>query len=543
MLPDSPAVFPGVLKIAWRSCFAQILVDTVVLANLERYSSQVQNFLLLGSKAYPTEHWDLLGNFTAANAYGDQTFELPTPAWARYIKLRYRVTRISVLHYVFHACDVLVWGARSMKTHYGNEFYCTLSSFQIFGITIMDELHSAVHGANIAASMSIPVEINGTAGTGDDVLSSFTDELTRSLDSLDSVLLGDGGSLAGDSIIPFTLSIESKDDVEAVVDVPALVGFASELAAASELLAVNTSIAASNVTKAPPSAEVDVGVVDSDAGVNATGSSAHSQSPPSVDGVGIVDVSSSSATPVGSSQEASLAASKASTPTFTPSATTSASPPPDITKPKAAATSSSATASPMPTATATPLSDSPSATKAASTSSAASATAASASTSADAKSSASSEATASASASTSTTASATQGRNGTAPASQAIQVDVPTDDVTKATVAAPVSSQTPPTNATVNGTAATPNTTVLSAPEECYDSDLVVGDGEEVDMAELQAAAASIANSNSAAVLVSAGPHPSRMPTLPPARAVIPPVPSNGKSQTVLSYISKQSTC
>ena len=66
----------------------QILVDTVVLSNVERYSSQVESFLLLGSHEFPVSEWTLLGEFTAENVYGEQEFKILKPAWVRYVKLR-----------------------------------------------------------------------------------------------------------------------------------------------------------------------------------------------------------------------------------------------------------------------------------------------------------------------------------------------------------------------------------------------------------------------------------------------------------------------
>eukprot|EP01138_Halocafeteria_seosinensis_P002680 gb/GECG01002740.1/.p1 GENE.gb/GECG01002740.1/~~gb/GECG01002740.1/.p1 ORF type:complete len:1170 (+),score=154.16 gb/GECG01002740.1/:1-3510(+) len=94
-----------------------VLVDTVVLANYERYSSSIKDFLVLGSQRYPTNEWILLGNFTAEDVYGEQTFSVSSNPWTRYIKL--------------------VW-----LSHYGNEFYCTLTSLQVHGSTIMEDFRA-----------------------------------------------------------------------------------------------------------------------------------------------------------------------------------------------------------------------------------------------------------------------------------------------------------------------------------------------------------------------------------------------------------------
>ncbi len=64
------------------------MLDTVVISNDERYSSGVETFLLLGSATYPVSEWNVLGEFRANNVNGEQTFNVETALWARYIKLR-----------------------------------------------------------------------------------------------------------------------------------------------------------------------------------------------------------------------------------------------------------------------------------------------------------------------------------------------------------------------------------------------------------------------------------------------------------------------
>jgi hypothetical protein len=69
-------------------CGAQIIVDTVVISNDERYSSQVENFMVLGAAQYPANEWMVLGDFVAANKFGEQSFPVTSKSWVRYIKLR-----------------------------------------------------------------------------------------------------------------------------------------------------------------------------------------------------------------------------------------------------------------------------------------------------------------------------------------------------------------------------------------------------------------------------------------------------------------------
>lgn len=86
----------------------ETLVDAVKIANFEHYSSNFKHFELLGSLTYPTDTWYPLGNFIAANVKHAQSFKLPEPKWVRYLKL-------------------------NLLSHYGSEFYCTLSLVEVYG--------------------------------------------------------------------------------------------------------------------------------------------------------------------------------------------------------------------------------------------------------------------------------------------------------------------------------------------------------------------------------------------------------------------------
>ncbi|RDY05815.1 SUN domain-containing protein 5, partial [Mucuna pruriens] len=93
----------------------ETLVDSVKIANFEHYSSNFKEFDLAGSLTYPTEEWSMLGNFIAANVKHAQIFKLPEPKWARYLKL-------------------------SLLSHYGSEFYCTLSLVEVYGINAIERM-------------------------------------------------------------------------------------------------------------------------------------------------------------------------------------------------------------------------------------------------------------------------------------------------------------------------------------------------------------------------------------------------------------------
>ncbi|VVA24738.1 PREDICTED: SUN domain-containing [Prunus dulcis] len=93
----------------------ETLVDTIQIANYEHYSSNLKAFELLGSLVYPTDEWVLLGNFTAANNKLARRFDLQEPKWVRYIKL-------------------------NLLSHYGSEFYCTLSVVEIYGVDAVERM-------------------------------------------------------------------------------------------------------------------------------------------------------------------------------------------------------------------------------------------------------------------------------------------------------------------------------------------------------------------------------------------------------------------
>lgn len=93
----------------------ETLVDTVEIANFEHYSSNPREIELLGSRVYPADSWVKLGSFTAANVKHAQRFVLPDPKWARYLKL-------------------------NILSHYGSEFYCTLSLLEVYGVDAVEKM-------------------------------------------------------------------------------------------------------------------------------------------------------------------------------------------------------------------------------------------------------------------------------------------------------------------------------------------------------------------------------------------------------------------
>ncbi|KVH91811.1 Galactose-binding domain-like protein [Cynara cardunculus var. scolymus] len=93
----------------------ETLVDAITIANFEHHSSNFKQFELLGSLVFPTETWYDLGTFVAENVKHSQYFKLPEPRWARYVMLR-------------------------LISHYGSEFYCTLSVFEAYGVDAIEKM-------------------------------------------------------------------------------------------------------------------------------------------------------------------------------------------------------------------------------------------------------------------------------------------------------------------------------------------------------------------------------------------------------------------
>ncbi|KAL8667657.1 MAG: hypothetical protein Q9202_000512 [Teloschistes flavicans] len=98
---------------------SEILVDTIVLANFEFFSSIFRTFRVSVSDKYPVklDKWRELGTFEAKNSRGLQAFPIEEPQiWARYLRLEF-------------------------LTHYGHEYYCPVSLLRVHGTTMMEEFN------------------------------------------------------------------------------------------------------------------------------------------------------------------------------------------------------------------------------------------------------------------------------------------------------------------------------------------------------------------------------------------------------------------
>ncbi len=118
-----------------------IIVDTVVISNLEHYSSTVKMFDVLASESHPTENWRWVARLSAEPRNGDQTFELAEGVPARYLK--------------FH-----------ILAHYGDEYYCTLTYLRIHGRTMLESLKDDLDRNDIPppAAEGVKSAVSGAAG-------------------------------------------------------------------------------------------------------------------------------------------------------------------------------------------------------------------------------------------------------------------------------------------------------------------------------------------------------------------------------------------
>lgn len=101
-----------------------ILVDTVVLANFEFFSSMIRSFRVSVSDKYPVkmEKWKDVGTFQARNSRDIQSFLIENPKiWAKYIRIE-------------------------LLSHYGNEYYCPVSLLRVHGTRMLDSWKDAEAG-------------------------------------------------------------------------------------------------------------------------------------------------------------------------------------------------------------------------------------------------------------------------------------------------------------------------------------------------------------------------------------------------------------
>ena len=78
----------------------------------------------MGSASHPTTQWTLLGTYVALDSTQKQVFTLPNKQWVRFIKL--------------------IW-----TSHYGDEYYCTLTYLRVYGTTMLETFHQEMQQSEV----------------------------------------------------------------------------------------------------------------------------------------------------------------------------------------------------------------------------------------------------------------------------------------------------------------------------------------------------------------------------------------------------------
>ncbi|ROT40148.1 hypothetical protein SODALDRAFT_264534, partial [Sodiomyces alkalinus F11] len=125
-----------------------ILVDTVVIANFEFFSSMIRQFRVSVSDRYPVkmDKWKDLGVFEAKNSRDIQSFLVPNPLiWAKYVRIEF-------------------------LSHYGNEYYCPVSLLRIHGTRMLESWKETEAGSEddeaVEANVSPSEETSTPARAG-----------------------------------------------------------------------------------------------------------------------------------------------------------------------------------------------------------------------------------------------------------------------------------------------------------------------------------------------------------------------------------------
>lgn len=98
-----------------------VLIESIVIASYERYSSIVKDFQILAAVSFPQSNWIYLGNYTAEARLGEQVFHVlqPSNLHTRFVKIRF-------------------------FNHNFNEDLCTMSQIKVYGKTIYETIKTGM---------------------------------------------------------------------------------------------------------------------------------------------------------------------------------------------------------------------------------------------------------------------------------------------------------------------------------------------------------------------------------------------------------------
>ncbi|KAI9322286.1 UNC-like C-terminal-domain-containing protein [Dichotomocladium elegans] len=106
----------------------EILIDTIVLANFEFFSSTFKDFRVYVADQYPTNDWKFLGQWQARNTRDLQVFKVTNRiGWFENIKIEF-------------------------LTHYGHEYYCPLSLVRVHGMP-MWEYYNLIESRDLSGDL------------------------------------------------------------------------------------------------------------------------------------------------------------------------------------------------------------------------------------------------------------------------------------------------------------------------------------------------------------------------------------------------------
>ncbi|CAG8459360.1 5098_t:CDS:2 [Paraglomus brasilianum] len=122
-----------------------ILIDTIVLANFEFFSSTFKHFRISANNEHPPRKerpWRLLGEYKAENTRELQVFKVKDPLlWARYIRIDF-------------------------VSHYGRQFFCPVSLLRVYGVTMIEDYKRKEEEDSSSGASDITARINKTDDDG-----------------------------------------------------------------------------------------------------------------------------------------------------------------------------------------------------------------------------------------------------------------------------------------------------------------------------------------------------------------------------------------
>ncbi|CAG8615473.1 1727_t:CDS:2 [Paraglomus brasilianum] len=122
-----------------------ILIDTIVLANFEFFSSTFKHIRISANNEHPPRKerpWRLLGEYKAGNTRDLQVFKVKDPLlWARYIRIDF-------------------------VSHYGRQYYCPVSLLRVYGVTMIEDYRRKEEEDSSSGASNITTRINKTDDNG-----------------------------------------------------------------------------------------------------------------------------------------------------------------------------------------------------------------------------------------------------------------------------------------------------------------------------------------------------------------------------------------